>query len=160
MEFLPYIWAAVALLFMGAEFFLPGFVIFFFGLGSLVTAVLSWLIPGLRSNITIQILVWLASSGLSLYFLRRYFSKIFRGDLLPAPESEYAGKTAVVAEAITPDNPGRVRFQGTTWKAVSYDESFAPGETVEILKEENLTLVVTSSIMGNILDDPTNDLEV
>ena len=160
MEFLPYIWAAIGLLFMGAEFFLPGFVIFFFGLGSLVTALLSWLLPGLKSHITLQILLWLASSGLSLYFLRRYFSKIFRGNILPNEESEYAGKTAVVLEAITPENPGRVRFQGTSWQAISYDESFAPGDTVEILKEENLTFVVTGSIMGNLFDKPTNDSEV
>ncbi len=157
MEFLPYIWAAVGLLFMGAEFFLPGFVIFFFGLGALVTALLSWIIPGLHTNITLQILAWLASSGLSLYFLRRYFSKIFRGNLLPSDENEYAGSTAVVVEEITPDSPGRVRFQGTTWKAISYDESFAPGETVEILKEENLTFVVTRSIMGTITDNSTNE---
>ncbi|HUX20238.1 MAG TPA: NfeD family protein, partial [Spirochaetia bacterium] len=156
----PYIWAAIGLLFMGAEFFLPGFVIFFFGLGSLVTALLSWLLPGLKSHITLQILLWLASSGLSLYFLRRYFSKIFRGNILPNEESEYAGKTAVVLEAITPENPGRVRFQGTSWQAISYDESFAPGDTVEILKEENLTFVVTGSIMGNLFDKPTNDSEV
>jgi membrane protein implicated in regulation of membrane protease activity len=160
MEFLPYIWAAIGLLFMGAEFFLPGFVIFFFGLGSLVTALLSWLLPGLKSHITLQILLWLASSGLSLYFLRRYFSKIFRGNVLPNEESEYAGKTAVVLEAITPENPGRVRFHGTSWQAISYDESFAPGDTVEILKEENLTFVVTGSIMGNLFDNPTNDSEV
>ena len=107
MEYLPYIWAAIGLLFMGAEFFLPGFVIFFFGLGSLITALLSWIVPGLRSHITLQILVWLASSGLSLYFLRRYFSKIFRGNLLPAAEDDYAGKREVVIEEITPEKPGR-----------------------------------------------------
>lgn len=157
MEYLPYIWAAIGILFMGSEFFLPGFVIFFFGLGALATAVLSWIIPGLRPNITLQILIWLASSGLSLYFLRRYFSKIFRGNLIPTDENEYAGSTAVVTEEISPENPGRVRFQGTTWKAVSYDESFAVGETVEILKEENLTFVVTRSIMGSITDNPTNN---
>lgn len=159
MQFLPYIWAAIGLLFMGAEFFLPGFVIFFFGVGSLVTAILSWIVPGLRSSITLQILLWLASSGLSLYFLRRYFSKIFRGNLIPSNENEneYAGSTAVVVEAITPDEPGRIRFQGTTWKAVSYDESFDAGETVEILKEENLTFVVTRSLMGNITDSLKND---
>lgn len=157
MEYLPYIWAAIGLLFMGAEFFLPGFVIFFFGLGSLITALLSWIVPGLRSHITLQILVWLASSGLSLYFLRRYFSKIFRGNLLPGLEDDYAGKSAVVIEEINPEKPGRVRFQGTSWRAISYDETLAPGEKVEILKEENLTFVVTRSIMGGIIDIETGD---
>jgi inner membrane protein len=151
MEYLPYIWAVVGLLFMGAEFFLPGFVIFFFGLGALITALLSTIVPGLRPNITLQILAWIASSGLSLYFLRRYFSKIFRGNPAPPDASENAGKTAAVVEAITPEHPGRIRFQGTTWIAISYDESFSPGETVEILKEENLTFVVTRSILGTTL---------
>ena len=152
MGFIPYIWAALGLLLIGAEFFMPAFVIVFFGLGAFLTALLTAIIPGLKSGITLQIVTWLASSGLSLFFLRRYFSKVFKGNLAPAAENENAGRTATVVEAITPDEPGRIRFQGTTWKAISYDESFEPGETVEILKEENLTFVVTRSLLGGFPD--------
>ncbi len=55
---------------------------------------------------------------------------------------------AKVTEEITPEQPGRIHFQGTSWKAISFTESFKPGETVEILKEDGLTMIVTKSIMN------------
>ena len=64
-------------------------------------------------------------------------------------DSDFAGKQAEVVKAIKPDKPGRVRFEGTTWKAVSFDETMKAGEKVEILRKESLTFVVTKSILGN-----------
>ncbi len=149
-----FLWALLGLILIGSEFVLPGFVIFFFGTGAILTSLLSALIPGLGSSWMLQALIWIASSGFSLIFLRKKFAKIFRGKLITGKdESElHAGKKAEVVEDITPDNPGRIKFQGTTWKAISYTESFKPGESVEILKEESLTFVVTKSIIGNSLD--------
>ncbi len=151
MSYLPHIWVLLGLLLVGAEFLIPGFVIFFFGAGALVTGALTALIPGLKSSLVLQILLWLATSAAALFSLRKYFAKAFKGKLLKKDgEDEFVGRQAVVYETIRPDRPGRVRFQGTTWTAVSYSESFEPEETVEILSKENLTLVVTKSILGNI----------
>ena len=151
MSYLPYFWVLLGLLLMGAEFLIPGFVIFFFGAGALVTGALTALVPGLKSNLVLQILLWLATSAATLFSLRKYFAQIFKGKLLNKNgEDEFVGRQAVVYETIRPDRPGRVRFQGTTWTAVSYSESFEPEETVEILEKENLTLLVTKSILGNI----------
>ena len=91
--------------------------------------------------------IWAGSSVLSLVILRRRFAKIFRGTILNPERDEDVGKVAEVTERITPDNPGRVRYQGTTWKAISYTETFDPGEKVQIIKEENLTLIVSSPIL-------------
>jgi membrane protein implicated in regulation of membrane protease activity len=147
MDFMPYVWAVLGLLFILSEFFIPGFVIFFFGAGALLTTLLTALVPGLNSRLPLQILIWLASSGLSLAFLRRYFSRIFKGSLLESEEDKYSGEKARVIEAISPEEPGRISFKGTSWKAVCYDESFAEGETVEILKREGMVFVVTGSIL-------------
>ena len=151
LSILPYLWGIGGILLILSEFFIPGFVIFFFGAGALLNALLIALIPPLKSNILLQVLIWLAASGLSLFGLRRYFAKIFKGRLVDAGNSsDFSGQKALVIEDIGPDKPGRIRFQGTSWKAFSYDESLKAGEKVEILKKENLTFVVTRSILGEI----------
>jgi membrane protein implicated in regulation of membrane protease activity len=140
----PYIWLFLGLLFIGLEFAMPGFVIFFFGTGALLTSLLCWLVPGLDAQIPLQIMIWLITSFLSLGFLRRFFRGTFRGRLIQSDdEEEFRGKLATVTEAISENHPGRVTFQGTTWKAVTYDEPVKPGDVVEIMKKENLTLIVS-----------------
>ena len=56
MSYLPYFWVLLGLLLMGAEFLIPGFVIFFFGAGALVTGALTALVSGLKSSLVLQIL--------------------------------------------------------------------------------------------------------
>ena len=150
MDFTPLVWAILGVLMTVSEFIVPGFVIFFFGAGALLTALLTWLLGGLEGNYVFQILIWLASSSLSLALLRRYFAKSFRGSEYQGPrDDEVIGHRVKVIEAITPDEPGRVRFRGTSWLARSYDESYEAGETVEILQTEGSGFVVTKSILGD-----------
>ena len=147
MEYLPYIWAILGIMLMGAEFLMPGFVIFFFGVGALATALISAAIPGVTGRIVLQILLWLAFSGLSLTLLRKYVARVFKGKLLsPGEEDTSSGREAVVIERVVPDAPGRIRFRGTTWKAESFEETFEPGETVMILETDNLTCYVSRPI--------------
>ncbi|RKX88290.1 MAG: NfeD family protein [Spirochaetes bacterium] len=145
----PFLWSLLGLLLIAAEMFIPGFVIFFFGSGAIITGFLSILVPGLSSNFALQGLIWILSSVFSFGFFRKKFAKIFRGTLLNKEINSDLGHTVKVIEAITPEKPGRVRFQGTSWKAISYTESFEPGVMVDIVKEENLTFVVS----GTILED-------
>lgn len=145
------VWAIVGVLFVLSEFVVPGFVVFFFGVGGLLNALLVALIPGLSGRIPVQLLIWAASSGLALAFLRRIFSRAFRGTLLDS-DSRFVGETAEVAETIGPEAPGRVRFEGTTWTAVSYDETIEPGEKVSVIEKQGTTLIVTRSFLSNDID--------
>ena len=142
-----FIWAFIGLLMVGLEFVIPGLVIIFFGAGAIVTSILTAIVPGLKSGIGWQILLWLGASSLSLAALRKYLSKVFRGKTLIDTGDELSGKTAQVTERITPDNPGRVHFEGTSWKASSYTETLEEGETVTVLKQEGLTLIVSKSLI-------------
>ena len=148
-----FIWAFIGLVFIGLEFAIPGLVIIFFGAGALITSVLTAILPGLRPSIVWQILLWLGASTLSLAFLRKYLSKIFRGTTLIDTGEKSSGKAAEVIERITPDNPGRVHFEGTTWKASSYTETLEKGETVTVLKQEGLTLIVSKSLIDPAYQD-------
>ena len=151
----PFFWSLLGLLLIAAEMFIPGFVIFFFGSGAIITGFLSALIPGLSTNFTLQGIIWIVSSILTFSLFRKKFAKIFRGTILNREINIDLGHSVKVIEAITPEKPGRVRFQGTSWKAISYTESFEPGVMVDIVKEENLTFVVSSSI----LEDNNNFIE-
>ena len=56
------------------------------------------------------------------------------------------GRRAVVVEAVTPTGWGRVRLNGTTWTAVSYVESFDPGDVVTVIGNEGITLIVDEQV--------------
>lgn len=153
MSWLPLVWAIIGLVFVGAEFILPGLVIIFFGIGALITAAVSALLPPVAASILLQTLTWIGSSVVTLAVLRRRFARVFRGTLLNEPEEDLVGKRAEVTAPVGPDQPGRIRLQGTTWKAITYDEmNFQPGDPVDVIKQEGATLIVTQPIM--IEEDP------
>ena len=141
-----FLWALLGLVLIGTEFILPGFIIFFFGAGALVTSLISLLLPGIDSRIGLQIIIWIAASGLSLGTLRKYVSRVFKGSFLPGRQDSSVGKTALVIEKIGPDAPGRIKYQGTSWKAISYTETIEEGEEVSIIEQDNLTFTVTKSL--------------
>lgn len=139
-----FIWGVIGLLLMSSEALIPGFTIFFFGLGAWLVALLALVFPFLGGSLAWQIVLWVTASVLTFVFLRRKFAGFFKGTLLNRRQSEELGERAVVLEAITPESPGRVRYRGTSWKAVSLTESFEKGEEVAIVAEEGITLTVTA----------------
>lgn len=142
-----FVWGVAGLALLLSELLVPGFVIFFFGLGALLTAVASLILPPVAGSIALQGVVWALGSILSLRFLRRRFARVFRGETVASGSEADIGRTVVVTERITPETPGRVRFQGTSWKAVSYTETFEPGDKAQIVQEDNLTLIVTEPFL-------------
>ncbi len=140
------IWAILGVILMVLEAAIPGFVIFFFGLGALLTALFT-LLPGIGGAYALQAIIWIASSVGSMAFLRKKLDKVFKGKLIESKTDEYIGHKAVVIEEISPEKPGRIRLEGTSWKAESYDETIAEGEEVEILEKENLTCIVTRDFL-------------
>lgn len=144
MDFIPLFWLLFGLLLIGAEFLIPGFVIFFFGVGALLVAGITLLLPFLTSNFIAQGIIWLVSSISSLGFLRKFFSKTFKGKQIEAgDEDEFIDKKVLVLEDIIKNKEGRVKFQGTSWKAIAYNEEIKKGDMAQIIKKKNLTLIVT-----------------
>lgn len=133
---------------IGSEFLLTDFVMFFFGVGALATAAITYFVPGVQYNILLQFLLWIGFSGISLLTLRKYFGRTFRGSMyIPEKENQMIGQSARVVEPIEPEKSGRISFEGTTWKAVSYDERFSPGDTVTIIQKEGIGYVVTGALL-------------
>jgi membrane protein implicated in regulation of membrane protease activity len=150
------IWAVIGLLLILAEFAVPQFVVFFFGLGALVNALLVPLVPGLSRNIPLQLVLWAITSGISLGLLRKYAARWFRGDNAGGRNDADVGLTATVLVEITPEIPGRISLHGTSWRAITIDETIPAGSTVTILGKENLSYTVTA---GDLLADSRSDKE-
>lgn len=98
------------------------------------------LIPGLGDNYLVQTLVWLLLTGGGLVLFRDRLRRIKYGSRRLA-QDPVAGRTAKVVEAIGDDGWGRVRFQGTTWKATAA-APVAEGVEVTILSQDGLVLQV------------------
>lgn len=135
------IWCLVGLGLLLLELAVPGFVLFFFGLGALCTALVSLLFdPGLNG----QLLIFIVSSLFSLLLLRRFVKRAFTGDTEePSVDQPLAvkGERVVVEVEIIPPAEGKVRYSGTTWRARA-DEPIEAGKVVEVVEQDGLVMIV------------------
>jgi membrane protein implicated in regulation of membrane protease activity len=135
------VWFIIGLVLFLLELVLPGFVIFFFGVGAWITAILCLIAdPG----INLQVIVFAVTAVLSLLAFRKMIQKKFfyvREDRSEAVEDEFTGKEAVAKMDFGADGNGKVEFKGTSWKAES-SSGIKAGQTVIIIEKENFTLKV------------------
>lgn len=130
---------------MMIEFIIPHFIMFFFGIGAVVTAVLSW--AGVINSFEAQIAVFIVISLVTLILLRRLMQNYFKGrksstHLDGSIKDDIIGKRAIVIEEISSEKlTGKIELHGTQWKASS-ESVIAKGETVEIIGRNDLTLLV------------------
>ena len=113
------------------------------GLAALVLAALN-LLPVFNTALPLQFGVWVLVSALGVVVFRRKFGGLFNTGQPSSAEKEVLGKKAVVLEALTESQSGRVRFEGTTWTARA-QEAIEAGREVVVLGREGLTLLVALS---------------
>ena len=135
------IWFLSGVVFLVLELMVPGFVVFFFGLGAWCTALALYLYP---MAFEYQLLVFLVTSLLLLALLRSAVKKVFLGrssdkDAMD-PSGAFQG-TAEVFDDIVPPATGSVKYSGTFWQAEA-DQPLVRGTVVRILSKNNLILKV------------------
>ncbi|QBG47584.1 NfeD family protein [Verrucomicrobia bacterium S94] len=137
-------WAIIGVGLMLCEFIMPGLILFFFGIGALITALVSWLLP---VGLSAQLMVFTVASLVSLFGLRRLIKPVFTGNESDVNTDSYnegmIGREAEVSVEITPESPGKVILNGTAWKAES-GETLTVGQRVVISGQKSLTLMVKS----------------
>ena len=134
-------WFIIGLGLFLLELVIPGFFIFFFGLGAWITALvcLVWE-PGINP----QIIIFAVTSVLSLVALRRIIQKKFfysKGNLSEEVEDEFTGKEALATSDFGEDKNGKVEFKGTRWNAESTSE-IKVGQRVVIIEKDSFKLIV------------------
>jgi membrane protein implicated in regulation of membrane protease activity len=120
---------------------IPGFFIFFFGLGAWVTALVC-LIGNPGTNL--QIVIFAVSSTLLLLALRRIIQKKFlnsKSTQSDDVEDEFTGKEALATVDFGGMKHGKVEFKGTTWTAESESE-IKEGQRVIIIEKDSFKLIV------------------
>jgi membrane protein implicated in regulation of membrane protease activity len=134
-------WFIIGLGLFLLELVIPGFFIFFFGLGAWVTALVCLIgNPGLN----LQIIIFAITSLLTLIGLRKIIQRKFfysKVDKSGEVEDEFTGKEALAVSDFGGYETGKVEFKGTTWKAESTSE-IKSGQRVMILEKENFKLIV------------------
>ncbi len=125
------IWFLVGVVFLLAELMLPGLILIFFCFGSWVASLLVAL-----SDVSLewQLIVFLCSSLVLLFTLRKYFMRTFGGKSKNGADGEIAdravGKTAEVTKRIAPLTPGEIKFRGSFWRAVAEVEIETGGPVI------------------------------
>jgi inner membrane protein len=135
------IWFIVGLFMFILELLIPGFFIFFFGVGAWITALVCLI--G-EPSVNVQILIFAVTSVLSLIALRRIIQKKFfnkKQHLSEEIEDEFTDKEAVAVGDFGQEKYGKVDFKGTTWKSES-ESQIKDGQSVIIIKKNNFTLIV------------------
>lgn len=139
-------WLVIGVMLFFLELALPGFILFFFGLAALITAVVAWLTP---IGIAWQLGLFIVSSVVSLMTLRDVIQRNFfkPKDIADGEEADEdvvlaaPGERAVVGVTIAPPAEGRINYSGTSWRATA-DEKIEEGEIVAVVRQDNLVIHV------------------
>ncbi len=139
------IWFLVGVAFLVGELALPGLILIFFTAGSWIAAIVAWTT---NVSFTSQVIVFVVASLISLFTLRRYSLKTFKGMTRDDVDDRYMdskiGKTAQVTKAIAPNMVGEIKVMGSFWRAVA-EEDIEKGKSVIIdsqTSEDGLTFKV------------------
>ena len=111
-------WLIAGLILMVAELLLPtGFFLFFFGIGSVATAVLAS--TGLLASFVSQGLAFISISLVCVALLRKPLLAKFHFRNRPQPVDSLVGETAKALETIAPQAIGKVELRGASWSALN-----------------------------------------
>lgn len=132
------LWLLAGVVLILVEFFAPGVIIVFFGIGAVITALTTWL--GWTPELGSQMAVFAITSATLLFGLRRYVKKWFVGQSTGpnGSDDDFTGREARVVTSL-PGNggDGQVEVKGSNWKARS-EVAIPAGSTVIIERREGL----------------------
>ena len=140
-------WLIIGVMLFLLEMAVPGFILFFFGLGAFVTALVSWLTP---IAIAWQLALFIASSLFSLWALRDMIQRKFIAPHAEDEEDEeededvlvpMSGEKGVVSITIAPPAEGQVKYAGTFWRATA-DEEIEEGEIIAVVRRKGIVVHV------------------
>lgn len=139
LEYLPYIWVGIAVLFIIIEALTLALTTVWFALGALVGMVCALLgLPWLW-----QVLLFLVASLVLFIFTRPVAIRYWRVGKEKTNVEGLAGMKAKVLQDVEPMGTGLIKVNGQEWTAVTDgDKSIGAGAVVEILEVRGVKAVV------------------
>ncbi len=142
------VWFLIGIGCFGLELVLPGFILFFFGIGAWCVALV---LAMTDMSLTAQLVIFSACSLLTLVLLRTWLRSVFLGGAQEEDDSvnvDPAPANGVVTEDIVPPAEGRVRYGGSFWRAVA-DETLLKDSVVEVVEKKDLLVKVRALGKGS-----------
>ncbi len=142
-------WLSVGLILMGLEIIVPGFVLFWFGLGAVISACSVLIFQGLHPEAQ-----WLIFLTASLAFLSVWHlllkKRFWKNEADDTRDPTLTGLRGRVIERIMPGIPGRVElydsFHGIkVWQSES-ETDIAVGEEVIVREARGIKLIVEKNL--------------
>ena len=134
-------WVILSGIFFIIEMATVGFLVFWFGIGALITMVFSFF----TSNIAIQTTVFVLSSTILLFFTRPFVDKLTKKDNeVQTNAYSIIGKKGIVTKDIIPiEGKGQVRIGTEIWSAKSADDvKIEKGIEIEVVEIDGVKAVV------------------
>lgn len=140
MKIMWQIWIIISGICFVAEMITVGFFIFWFGIGALLTALISLI----TDNIIIQTTIFLISSTLLTIFTKPLVKKFVKSDTVKTNSYSLIGKTGLVTKEINSHlSSGQVKINSEVWSAKSEtSEIISEGSEVEIKSITGVKVVV------------------
>ena len=133
-------WLIASGIFFVGEIFTVGFLIFWFGIGALLTMLASFFIQ----NIFAQAIIFIVSSTILLLLTKPLINKFISKKTIPTNIYEIIGKKGIVTQEISSSHDkGQVKVGNETWTAIS-DEKLSLNQEIEVLKVDGVKLIVKS----------------
>ena len=146
-------WLIAAGIFFIIEMATVGFLVFWFGIGALVTMLVSFFIP----NPYIQAVVFLVTSTLLILLTKPFVNKFINKDKSVATNAySIIGRIGIVIKEINPiEGTGQIKVNGEIWSAKTDLNEIIPENTkVEVIQIDGVKAVV--KISSKISDEKVN----
>lgn len=132
------VWLIISGVFFVLEMMTVGFLVFWFGIGALITAIVSIF----TDNIIIQTSVFVISSTLLLFLTKPLVKKLSRTDKVQTNAYSVIGKTGIVTREINSKKGiGQVKVGNEIWTAKS-DSPILEGTEVIIKEIDGVKAIV------------------
>lgn len=134
-------WLIAAGIFFILEIATVGFLVFWFGIGALITMVVSLFIP----NVYIQTVIFIVTSTLLIFLTKPFVNKFINKDKAVTTNAySIIGRTAIVTKEINPIlGTGQIKVSGEVWSAkTEADEIIPENAEVEISNIDGVKAVV------------------
>lgn len=137
-----HIWLIVAGVCFIIEIITVGFLVFWFGIGALLTMMVSLLFP---NNLLLQTTIFVLSSTLLIFLTKPFIEKFAKSDKKVVTNAySIIGKKGIVLQDINPTyGIGQIKVAGEVWSAKTIDGStIEKGTQIEVQKIDGVKAIV------------------
>lgn len=134
-------WLIAAGIFFIMEIATVGFLVFWFGIGALITMIVSIFVP----NVYVQAIVFVVSSTLLIFLTKPFVNKfVNKGKSVATNAYSIIGRNGIVTKEINGiKGTGQVKIGGETWSAKTVSEEIIPENAeIEVVKIDGVKAIV------------------